>query len=319
MKIIKLFFILLLYVLPAFAVAQTKNDSYTQRMTDGKKLYNEACDLWKAGNKDSANVKLEKAKTRFKAATNYAMTEKQKDELKRWKNRCEQFPPKTPPVSPAKRWTISWDEENQCILLKNGNQIEYYRMVPVEGGSYSKEDTTVALMNFSIGETEVTELLWNVVMKGGVSTMNLNPKTNVSWTECNKFIEKLEEKTGIIFRLPDANEWEFAASGGNKSKGYDYAGSNDLNEITCLDYLLKQVKQYKGNELEIYDMTGNASEWTSTPDENFGGYVLKGGSYVNANKKVHINKKKLKITTSEHLPETDKKGDLGFRIVKSYE
>ena len=66
-------------------------------------------------------------------------------------------------------------------------------------------------------------------------------------------------------------------------------------------------------------MTGNASEWTSTPDENFGGYVLKGGSYVNANKKVHINKKKLKITTSEHLPETDKKGDLGFRIVKSYE
>ena len=315
MKMIKLFFILLLYVLPTFAVAQTKNDSYTQRMTDGKNLYNEACDLWEAGNKDDAKVKLEKAKSRFKVATNYAMTEKQKDELKRWKNKCEQFPPKTP-VSTAKRWTISWDEENQCIQLKSGNQTVLYNMIQVAGGKYGNDNT---IMGFAIGETEVTELLWNVVMKGDVAAMNLKPKTNVSWTECNKFIEKLEEKTGIIFRLPDANEWEFAASGGNKSKGYDYAGSNDLNEITCLDYLLKQVKQYKGNELEIYDMTGNASEWTSTPDENFGGYVLKGGSYVNANKKVHINKKKLKITTSEHLPETDKKGDLGFRIVKSYE
>lgn len=310
------FFILLLYVLPAFAVVQPKIDPYTQRMKDGIKLYTEACDLWKAGKNDDANLKNEKAKSRFIAATNYAMTEKQKDELTRWKNKCEQFPPKTLPVSPAKRWTISWDEEQQSIQLKCGNQTVLYKMIQVEGGTYKNDET---IMSFSIGETEVTELLWNVVMKGGVSTMNLNPKTNVSWTECNKFIEKLEEKTGIIFRLPDANEWEFAASGGNKSKGYDYAGSNDLNEITCLDYLLKQVKQYKGNELEIYDMTGNASEWTSTPDENFGGYVLKGGSYVNANKKVHINKKKLKITTSEHLPETDKKGDLGFRIVKSYE
>lgn len=320
MKIIKLFFILLLYVLPAFAVAQTKNDSYTQRMTDGKKLYNEACDLWKAGNKDGANVKLEKAKTRFKAATNYAMTEKQKDELKRWKNRCEQFPPKTPPVSPAKRWTISWDEENQCILLKNGNQIEYYRMVPVEGGSYSKEDTTVAIMNFSIGETEVTELLWNVVMKDGSSSWDLKPKTKFTWAECNQFMDKLSEKTGVIFRLPEANEWEYAASGGNKTNGYEYAGAgrDELDQITYFDAKLHPVKGKRENELCLYDMTGNAYELTSTPHEH-GGYILKGGSYIQANKNVHINYKKLKITRYEHFIETDKKDEVGFRIVKSYE
>lgn len=313
---IKLFFILLLYVLPAFAVAQTKNDSYTQRMTDGKNLYNEACDLWKAGNKDGANVKLEKAKTRFKAATNYAMTEKQKDELKRWKIRCEQFPPKTPPVSPAKKWTISWDEEQQCIQLKSGNQTVFYKMISVEGGTYGEAQTTI--MSFSIGETEVTELLWNVVMKGGVSTMNLNPKTNVSWTECNKFIEKLEEKTGIIFRLPEANEWEFAASGGNKTKGFEYAGSNDLSQITNLYKKLQPVKKYKANELELYDMTGNVYEWTSTQSE-YGGYILKGGSFREANINGYLNKKKLKISDSEHFPENDKQDRFGFRIVKSYE
>lgn len=316
MKIIKLFFILLLYVLPAFAVAQTKNDSYTQRMTDGKNLYNEACDLWKAGNKDGANVKLEKAKTRFKAATNYAMTEKQKDELKRWKNRCEQFPPKTPPVSPAKKWTISWDEEQQCIQLKSGNQTVFYKMISVEGGTYGEAQTTI--MSFSIGETEVTELLWNVVMKGGVSTMNLNPKTNVSWTECNEFIDKLNAKTGIIFRLPEANEWEFAASGGNKTKGFEYAGSNDLSQITNLYKKLQPVKKYKANELELYDMTGNVYEWTSTQSE-YGGYILKGGSFREANINGYLNKKKLKISDSEHFPENDKQDRFGFRIVKSYE
>jgi|GEM_PF-5477617 len=316
MKIIKLFFILLLYVLPAFAVAQTKNDSYTQRMTDGKNLYNEACDLWKAGNEDGANVKLEKAKSRFKAATNYAMTEKQKDELKRWKNRCEQFPPKTPPVSPAKRWTISWDEDNQCILLKNGNQIEYYRMVPVEGGSYSKEDTKVAIMNFSIGETEVTELLWNVVMKDGYSSKNLMPKTNVSYAECYQFIDKLSEKTGVLFRLPEANEWEYAASGGNKTKGYKYAGSNELTQITFIDGKLHPVKGKGENELGLYDMTGNAYEWTSSLSQS-GSRILKGGCYFGA--KGGDDDRSLKITASQRFRDADKRDYFGFRIVTSYE
>lgn len=316
MKMIKLFFILLLYVLPTFAVAQTKNDSsYTRRMTDGKKLYNEACDLRKAGKNDDANLKNEKAKNCFIAATNYAMTEKQKDELTRWKNKCEQFPPKTLPVSPTKRWIISWDEEQQSIQLKCGNQTVLYKMIQVEGGTYKNDET---IMSFSVGETEVTELLWNVVMKGGVSTMNLKPKTNVSWTECKKFIEKLEEKTGIIFRLPEASEWEFAASGGNKTKGFEYAGSNDLSQITNLYKKLQPVKKYKANELELYDMTGNVYEWTSTQSEH-GGYILKGGSFREANINGYLNKKKLKILDSEHFPENDKQDRFGFRIVKSYE
>ena len=315
---IKLVLIFMFYLLPLSVMAQVISD---KPFKDGKELYYKAQDLFRKGKITEGSEVKRRAINKFKYAQKLVKEEKSKKEIKVWIDKCNKLSTNSvvapTSVTSANKWSISWDEEQQCIQLKSGNQTVFYKMISVEGGTYGEAQTTI--MSFSIGETEVTELLWNVVMKGGVSTMNLNPKTNVSWTECNKFIEKLEEKTGIIFRLPDANEWEFAASGGNKSKGYDYAGSNDLNEITCLDYLLKQVKQYKGNELEIYDMTGNASEWTSTPDEKFGGYVLKGGSYVNANKKVHINKKKLKITTSEHLPETDKKGDLGFRIVKSYE
>lgn len=329
MKTMKFIFILLLYMLPAFAIAQTKYDSYTKKKQDGEKFYDEACVLWKAGNIDSANIKLEKAKRCFNAARNYVTTEKQKDELKRLENKCV-LPPKTTSgkqitsteVPTANKWTISWDEENQCIQLKCGSLIEKYRMLRVEGGTYAygEEKEKKTIMNFSIGETEVTELLWNVVMKG-VSSKSLMPKTKFTWAECNQFMKKLNEKTGVLFRLPEASEWEYAASGGNKTKGYVYAGAagrDELYQVTYTDCKLHQVKGKRENELGLYDMTGNAYELTSTPHE-FGGYILKGGSYRQANKNVDINYKKLKITKEEHFYEDDKQDHIGFRIVKSYE
>ena len=66
-------------------------------------------------------------------------------------------------------------------------------------------------------------------------------------------------------------------------------------------------------------MTGNAYELTSTPHKHGDGYILKGGSYRQANKNVDINYKKLKITKEEHFYEDDKQDHIGFRIVKSYE
>lgn len=311
MKTMKFIFILLLYMLPAFAVAQTKKDLYTIKKTDGENFYNKACDLWEAGNKDAASKECDRAEKCFKAARHHAPNEK-KQEIEGWINKCEQFPPKTSQVSPANKWTISWDEENQCIQLKNGNRIECYRMVPVEGGTSGKGET---IMNFSIGETEVTELLWNVVMKGGASG-NLKPKTNVSYAECYQFIDKLNEKTEVIFRLPEANEWEYAASGGNKTKGYKYAGSNELTQITFIDGELHPVKGKGENELGLYDMTGNASEWTSSLSQS-GSRILKGGSYFGA--KGGDDDRSLKITASQRFRDADKRDYFGFRIVKSYE
>lgn len=324
MKMINLFFILLLHLLPVLAVAQTQNgakDPYTDKLKDGIAAYQSAINMWKAGNKDVAYKECDKAKKCFTAAKNRAKKE-QRQEIDKWINECDQFLTKiiqirqtSSDVSSVNKWSISWDEENQCIKLKSGNQIECYSMIRVEGGTYGEGET---ILNFSIGETEVTELLWNVVMKGVSSKNNMIPKTNVSWTECNEFIDKLNAKTGIIFRLPEANEWEFAASGGNKTKGFEYAGSNDLSQITNLYKKLQPVKKYKANELELYDMTGNVYEWTSTQSEH-GGYILKGGSFREANINGYLNKKKLKISDSEHFPENDKQDRFGFRIVKSYE
>lgn len=316
---IKLFFILLLHVFSLSVVAQNQNgtsinDKYKTKLNDGIQAYREACTLRDRGESEAAGKKIKIAKGRFTVAKNYAK-EQQKNEVRVWLEKCENFSKSSSFVSSTNKWTILWDEENQCIQLKSGNQTVLYNMIQVVGGAYGNDNT---IMDFAIGETEVTELLWNVVMKGGVSLKNMYPKTNVSWTECNEFIDKLNAKTGIIFRLPEANEWEFAASGGNKTKGFEYAGSNDLSQITNLYKKLQPVKKYKANELELYDMTGNVYEWTSTQSE-YGGYILKGGSFREANINGYLNKKKLKISDSEHFPENDKQDRFGFRIVKSYE
>ena len=325
MKMIKLFFILLLHLFPVLAVAQTQNgakDPYTDKLKDGIAAYQSAINMWKAGNKDVAYKECDKAKKCFITAKNRAKKE-QKQEIDRWIRECDQFSSKiaqirqtSADVSSVNKWSISWDEENQCIKLKSGNQIECYKMIRVEGGTYGEGET---ILNFSIGETEVTELLWNVVMKGGSSSRNLKPKTKFTWAECNQFMDKLSERTGVLFRLPDVIEWEYAASGGNKTNGYEYAGAgrDELDQITYFDGNLHPVKGKRKNELGLYDMTGNAYELTSTPHE-FGGYILKGGSCAQTTK-THRNYKKLKITAQEHFIETDKQDNFGFRIVKSYE
>lgn len=320
MKMIKLFFILLLHVLSLSVAAQNQNgtsinDKYKTRLNAGIKAYREACTLRDRGESEAAGKQIKIAYDKFTAAMIYAK-EQQKNEVRVWQDKCENFSKSNSLVSSSNKWTISWDEENQCIQLKSGNQIVLYKMIRVEGGSYSKEDTTVAIMNFSIGETEVTELLWNVVMKDGYSSKNLMPKTNVSYAECYQFIDKLSEKTGVMFRLPEANEWEYAASGGNKTKGYKYAGSNELTQITFIDGKLHPVKGKGENELGLYDMTGNAYEWTSSLSQS-GSRILKGGCFFGANG--GDDDRSLKITASQRFRDADKRDDFGFRIVKSYE
>jgi formylglycine-generating enzyme required for sulfatase activity len=63
----------------------------------------------------------------------------------------------------------------------------------------------------------------------------------VSWGECDEFIEALNKLTGKRFRLPTEAEWEFAARGGNKSKRYKYSGSNNLDDVAW----------YKSNSGEV--------------------------------------------------------------------
>ena len=158
-------------------------------------------------------------------------------------------------------------------------------MVYVEGGTFQMGYKTgdddekpvheVKLNSFQIGQTEVTQELWEAVMGTNPCKFkgNKRPVEQVSWNDCQEFITKLNELTGKQFRLPTEAEWEFAARGGTKSKSYEYSGGDNLEDVAWYtvnskdkgedspDYGTHEVKTKAPNELGIYDMTGNVWEW----------------------------------------------------------
>ena len=140
-------------------------------------------------------------------------------------------------------------------------------------GSDEKPVHDVTLGNYCMGETEVTQALWQAVMGSNPSsfTGSNNPVETVSYDDCITFINKLNTllsgqlPSGRKFRLPTEAEWEYAARGGNRSRGYQYSGSNNLGSVAWYTdnsgSKTHQVKQKQANELGLYDMSGNVHEW----------------------------------------------------------
>lgn len=159
-----------------------------------------------------------------------------------------------------------------------------FTMVEVRGGTFTMGATSeqgsdawdeekpahqVTLSDYYIGQTEVTQALWEAVMGSNPSDSkgdNL-PVERVSWDDCQMFIQKLNQLTGKQFRLPTEAEWEYAARGGRKSRGYKYAGGNNIDSVAWCDgnsgNETHPVATKQANELGIYDMSGNVLEWCS--------------------------------------------------------
>ncbi len=218
-----------------------------------------------------------------------------------------------------------------------------FEMIAVNGGtftmgatseqgsdaSYGEKPThSVTMSDYYIGKFEVTQELWEAVMRSNPSFFKGSklPVESVSWDDCQTFIRKLNSLTGANFRLPTEAEWEYAARGGNRSRGYKYSGSNNINDVAWYTNNSGSKTHTVGtkspNELGIYDMSGNVYEWcqdwsgsyssgsqTNPTGPSSGSYrVLRGGSW-------YFNARYCRVSFRFNITPVNRSHNCGFRLV----
>ena len=175
----------------------------------------------------------------------------------------------------------------------------------------------VTLDEYYIGQTEVTQELWQAVTGDNPAYFKSpqHPVEQVSWTECRAFIKQLntllaDQLEGRQFQLPTEAQWEFAARGGNKSNGYKYSGSNTIDHVAFYYQPTgtgpQDVGKLSANELGLYDMSGNVWEWCQDfyeayssasvsnptgPKSSQMGYVIRGGGWNDRAQSCRVTKR----------------------------
>ena len=197
-------------------------------------------------------------------------------------------------------------------------------MVTVEGGIYEKGSSSglwsqpveTTVDTFSIGKYQVTQEEWEAVTGHNPSEHKgaRMPVEMVSWDDCQTFISRLNELTGMTFRLPTDDEWEFAARGGNMSHDFRYSGSDVADDVAWYGVNSRErtheVGQKLPNELGLYDMSGNVKEWCDTQRQNRNDRVVRGGCCFSIVREILVT------DADEYLPAT-RLNYLGLRLAMS--
>ena len=222
-------------------------------------------------------------------------------------------------------------------------------MVRVDGGSFTmgcqrgrdgdcydmeKPAHRVQVRSFDIGKHEITQALWEAVMGDNPSHFTgcaRCPVERVSWDDVQTFLRKLNAWTGKRYRLPTEAEWEYAARGGRQSRGYRYAGSNNVGTVGWYNDnsggKTHPVGGKQANELGLHDMSGNVNEWVQdcwndsyrrAPDDgrawergDCSRRVVRGGSWISFPWNLRAAYRYRNDTGSRNV-------NLGFRIARTF-
>lgn len=220
--------------------------------------------------------------------------------------------------------------------------IPLYRLIPVEGGEMgmfryvfgnaTPSEEKCYIRSFFIGQSLIDSRFAAYIMNGEVADDSVFGE-NRTESEWQIFIDRLNKKTGMSFRMPTSDEWEYAARGGQKSKGYIYAGGNNIHDVALckgdtiiiLNTVSPILKRKRPNELDLYDMSGGLWELTSTKkfdtsdaiykallgDKIKESYIARGGSFDTDSTQCRIDYNPLL------RPDDDEK--TGLRLVLDYE
>ena len=197
------------------------------------------------------------------------------------------------------------------------------------GYENEKPAHSVEIKEFYFGKHEVTWAHYQALMGQDLNDYNYStsicpdcPKEFVSYFQALGFISKLNLQTGKNYRLPTESEWEYAARGGIKSKGFIFSGSNDIsavawNKNNVGGSRLGEVCFKQSNELGIYDMSGNVAEWCRdkySPNYNYNPYaernkmyVIRGGRWFDGEEDCGVSSRWYR------LPDEEMQG-VGFRL-----
>lgn len=239
---------------------------------------------------------------------------------------------------------VEQGEESITKYVENASCGLNMKMIWVDGGTFTMGATaeqgsdaywdeppthSVTLDGYYIAECEVTHAQWRAIMGSSPSYFTGDtslPVEQVSWNDIQEFCEELSSKTGKKYTLPTEAQWEYAARGGNKSKGYKYSGSNTIGDVAWYydnsSSTTHPVKQKQPNELGLYDMSGNVWEWcsdwkgsysnssqTNPTGPSSGNYrVIRGGSWYSGAGGCRVSKREQDYPSSRYF-------GFGFRVV----